>query len=83
MFRSLKNTCDCGFSKLIKCLLKSLGQSNVLKCPTVVLNQGFLTHLLGGNCAPFPTPSSPDKAITITPIKSPLNKRKRWHSTAD
>jgi len=33
---------------MMKSLLKSLGQSNVLKCPAAVLNQGFLTHLLGG-----------------------------------
>jgi len=35
---------------------------------------------LGANCAPIPTPSSPDKAISA---KSPLHKGKRWHSTAD
>jgi len=29
---------------------------------------------LGANCAPVPTPSSPDKAISV---KSPLHKGKR------
>jgi len=49
-----------------------------------VLKSGLFLHTyLGGNCAPFPTPSSPDKAISASPLKSPLNKRKRWHSTAD
>jgi len=37
---------------------------------------------LGANCAPVPTPSSPDKAISAISVKSPLHKRKRWHSTA-
>jgi len=37
----------------------------------------FLVFRKGGNCAPFPTPSLPDKAITIIPIKNPVNKGKR------
>jgi len=38
---------------------------------------------LGANCAPVPTTSSPDKAISVISLKSPLHKGKRWHSTAD
>jgi len=38
---------------------------------------------LGANCAPVSTPSSPDKAISVTSLKSPLHKGNRWHSTAD
>jgi len=37
---------------------------------------------LGGNFGPFPTPSSPDKAISAIPVKNPLNKGKQ-HSTRD
>jgi len=32
---------------------------------------------LGANCAPVPTPSSPDKAISAISVKSPLHKGKR------
>jgi len=38
---------------------------------------------LGVNCAPVPTPLSPDKAISVISVKSPLHKKKRWHSTVD
>jgi len=31
---------------------------------------------LGDNCAPAPTPSSPDKAISAISVKSPLHKGK-------
>jgi len=38
---------------------------------------------MGGNCALGPTPSSPAKAISPIQVKSPLNKGKRWHLTAE
>jgi len=38
---------------------------------------------LGANCAPVPTPSSPDKAISAISAKSPLHKGKRCHSTTN
>jgi len=59
-------------------LLKSQVKSNVLKLPSVCLEiESFSTHLLGGNCAPVPTPFSPDKAISAFPVKISLNKGKR------
>jgi len=38
---------------------------------------------LEANCAPVPTTSSPDKAISAISVISLLRKGKRWHSTAD
>jgi len=68
----------------MKCVLKSLAKSNALKSRSVCLEiRAFLTHLFGGNCTPVPAPFAPDKDIYATPVKSPLNKGKRWHSTAD
>jgi len=71
-------------NKFMKSLLKRLGQiqcAKVSQCSS--WNQGFLIYILGGNCVPSPTPFSPDKAIYAILIKCPLNKGKRWHSTAD
>jgi len=63
---------------------KGLGQIQCAKVPQCLpSNQGFFTHLLGGNCAPVRTPSSPAKVISPIPVKSPLNKGKRWDFTAD
>jgi len=79
MDAKLKTSCGCGVSKLLKCLFKSLGQkSNVRKYPSVCLETRIFLHTyLCGNCAPVPTPSSPDKAISANSVKSPLNKEKR------
>jgi len=67
---------------------------NFLKLCPVVLS--YVQHLfpraarppsygpahLGANCAPVPTPSSPDKPFQLLSQTS-LNKGKRWHSTVD
>jgi len=59
----------------MKCLLKSLGQ--ILGAPVFVLKSGRFWHTyLGGNCAPFPTPSSPDEVISAIPIKLPFEQKK-------
>jgi len=59
-----------GMSKFMKSLLKSLGQIQYAKVPQCLSsNQGFFIHVLGGNCVPSPTPSSPDKAISAILIK--------------
>jgi len=46
-------------------------------------HEDFFDAYLGGNCVPVPTPSTPDKPIPAFPVKSPLNKGKSWHLTAD
>jgi len=68
----------------MKCLLKNLGQVQCAKVSRCLSwNQGFWHTYLGSNCAPVLTPCSPDKAVCPIPVKSPSNKGKRWHSTAD
>jgi len=44
-------TCGCRVSKLMKCLLKSLGQIQCVVPSFCLEIRDFLTHLLGGNCA--------------------------------
>jgi len=43
----------------------------------------FTGMLTWGQLCPSPAPSSPDKAISVIAVKSPLHKGKRWHSTTD
>jgi len=49
----------------------------------IFLRPLFTGCLFGANCAPVPTLSSPDKAISAISVKSLLHKGKRWYSTAD
>jgi len=61
---------------------KSGSQIQCTKVPQCfVLKLGFFYTLTCG--AIVPTPSSSDKAISANSVKSPSNKEKRWHSTAD
>jgi len=65
---------------------QNLGQIQCAEVPCVVfcLEMRTFKHIyLGGNCAPVPSTSSTDKAISAIAVKIPLNKGKRWHSTAD
>jgi len=71
-------------------LIKSLGcakvwvKFSVLMYPSVRLEIKAFCHIyLGGNCPPDPTHSSPAEAISPIPVKSPLSKRQKWHSTED
>jgi len=55
----------------------------VLKYLSVILEiMAFLTHILGGNCSQVPTLFLQTSHFPHHK-KCPLNKRKRWHSTAD
>jgi len=61
---------------LIKCLLKSLGQSSVLKYPSVCLEiRASLSCTLGSSCRPVPTPSSPAKVISPLPSQKSFEQR--------
>jgi len=56
----------------MKCLLKNLGQIQCAKVPRwLSWNQFFWHTYLGSNCATVFTPSSPDKAVSPIPVKSP------------
>jgi len=77
--------CDCGVSRLLQYLLKSLGQIQGARVPLFSSwNQGFLTTYLERNCSRGPTTLfSPAKAIYLIPVKSPnLNKGPKGYSTA-
>jgi len=65
-------------------LIQSLGQIQCAEVPQCLsCNQGFFDTLTWGHFSPFPTPSSPDKTISSIPLKNPLDKRNKLHSTAD